>query len=1056
MIELWPEWRMLPSQALEPSALSGDLGPGPWWVLAPHADDETFGLGGTLALALDQGIAVHVMVLTDGALGVPDTASDPVARKVVGANADRSVVGVGDSLVGQRECETWAALAVLARGGGRGGERRDERDRHDGMESPVDSVHSMGAGARRDSGVPPLRQQLTVEFLRAPDRGLETVLDAALLALQRWACGGTVFFPAPWEAHPDHRMAAVLGWRLWTVDHARRPVAACSYEISSQMPVCNRLVAIDDVIERKRAAMACYHSQSLAQPYAERVLALNSSRAWSLGGATRYAEAFFCWPEAWAGVARLPLTAGIDEALGGAGSIAGRRRADADLGDTAETDGGDSVGPAARDAGARECEAARRGDERRMGALSLGEAMAAVLLERLMPGVLGPEGGLPPAVEAPHGVQPGAASRAAAAGSTAVADEAAGAGATACKRCGGDGLPTVDKVDAGGVCKLGRFTTAPGLTVAPGLAFETLADLARAGQGPASRFAPGAVRGGAAADVVADAVGRGTAAEVGDDVAAARGEVAAVEVALPRRLGLGMGLRKSPVDQPAVTMERDVTNGLDEARWGFWARMRGRLMTVMRAWPEARRRHGSRRAVLLKFWQVLRRSGLSGVRERTRGLAFSASQMPPNLSLSGQLPPRVDGGEERGLAGGPQAGPWREQWQKDFALARARGPGWRPDVLRGVGQHQATAARGGAVATRIRALAYFLPQFHPIAENDEWWGAGFTEWTNVAKARPQFVGHEQPKLPADFGFYDLRLPEVMAAQIELARRYGLHGFCFYYYWFSGRRLLERPLDQFLADSERFDFPFCLCWANENWTRRWDGAEHEMLLAQSYAPDDPERFIADLEPALRDPRYIRIDGRPLLLVYRIDALKNPVEVVQRWRAEAARRGLPELYLAAVQSFEIEDPRPYGCDAAVEFPPHKLHLPQVREQLPMLNPENEGLFFAYSSAKAFALARPAPVEQPFRWFRGVMPAWDNEARKPGRGHVFVNSTPGLYAEWLHEVVQQTDAAAAADDERIVFINAWNEWGEGAYLEPDRRWGHAYLEATAEVLEKFPLRS
>ncbi len=344
----------------------------------------------------------------------------------------------------------------------------------------------------------------------------------------------------------------------------------------------------------------------------------------------------------------------------------------------------------------------------------------------------------------------------------------------------------------------------------------------------------------------------------------------------------------------------------------------------------------------------------------------------------------------------------------------------------------------------VKLIAFYLPQFYPIAENNRWWGKGFTEWTNVSRARPWMYGHRHPRLPSELGYYDLRVLETMHEQAKLAGEHGLTGFCFYVYWFDGRRLLEKPVDLWLKRGP--DFPFCICWANENWNRRWDGSDSEILISQSYMPGFEERFIVDMLPILTDPRYIRVNGAPVVSIYRVDQLPDPVRNVQALRSAAARCGIQDLHIVMVQSFGLSDPRPYGCDAAVEFsPPHVNRLLIDPKVVGGVFDGFEGYLEDYVGVAAQSINAPATH---YVRYRGCFPMWDNTARRGNRGHVFLNDSTKAYARWLRFLVEE--AMVRRDQvEPYIFINAWNEWAEGAYLEPDEHYGRALLEVTKAAL-------
>ncbi|MDE2458115.1 MAG: glycoside hydrolase family 99-like domain-containing protein [Rhodospirillales bacterium] len=344
-------------------------------------------------------------------------------------------------------------------------------------------------------------------------------------------------------------------------------------------------------------------------------------------------------------------------------------------------------------------------------------------------------------------------------------------------------------------------------------------------------------------------------------------------------------------------------------------------------------------------------------------------------------------------------------------------------------------------------MAYYLPQFHRVAENDAWWGKGFTDWTNLARAMPRFVGHVQPRVPRDLGHYSLDDPATLKRQVEMAKAAGLSGFVFYYYWFNRHRLLEKPLEQFLADKS-LDFSFCAMWANENWTRRWDGLEREVLIAQEYLEEDDAALVASFARLFEDSRHIRIEGRPLLMIYRAGLIPDAVVRIRRWRAMfEANHGERPLIVMAQSMGDDYDPTPYGLDGAVEFPPHKLSqaTPRINDSLDLLDPDFSATVHDYAALAETSLKLPVPN---YPLIKTIVPGWDNDPRREGKGLALHNATPANYQDWLEKLIHY-----AADHpfygQRIICVNAWNEWAEGAFLEPDIHAGAAFLNATARAI-------
>jgi hypothetical protein len=358
-----------------------------------------------------------------------------------------------------------------------------------------------------------------------------------------------------------------------------------------------------------------------------------------------------------------------------------------------------------------------------------------------------------------------------------------------------------------------------------------------------------------------------------------------------------------------------------------------------------------------------------------------------------------------------------------------------------------------------KIIAFHLPQFHPVAENNDWWGPGFTEWHNVAKARPLYRGHRQPNLPGELGFYDMRLAQTRQDQADLAREHGVHGFCYWHYWFGGRRLLEQPTEALLAEG-RPNLPFCLGWANESWTGIWHGAPKSVLMEQSYPPGDAAAHYALLRRYFADPRYIKHDGKPLLYVYQPKYLPSDGSYLRELRRLATNDGYPDLFIAGTwkpnPGGRFDSARDLGLDAAIvtnlsgrdtQSRAHVTDAVKRRLLAPLANKKGPQRL---SYARTIDTMLPEPARFDFPAYNTLISNWDNTPRSGRRGLVLTGSSPALFRQALDRALRNLAAAPAEQTPGdFIFLKSWNEWAEGNYVEPDQVHGRDYLVAIREAL-------
>lgn len=347
---------------------------------------------------------------------------------------------------------------------------------------------------------------------------------------------------------------------------------------------------------------------------------------------------------------------------------------------------------------------------------------------------------------------------------------------------------------------------------------------------------------------------------------------------------------------------------------------------------------------------------------------------------------------------------------------------------------------------KAKLIAFYLPQFHAIEENNKWWGEGFTEWTNTKKAKPLFEGHYQPHTPHNnIGYYNLLDSEIKEKQAQMAREHGIYGFCYYVYWFP-KRLLEKPIDQ-VIETKKPDFPFCICWPNESWTKRWDGKDNEVLIKQEYPEGWELDFIKDMHPYLSDKRYIKVNGKLLLLIWRPEELPDSKKAAKIWREYTKEQGLGELHIVKVESHRTDiPPEDIGFDAATEFAPNKYHYGiDISEKYHSKKTDKYKVYDYNRSLEGSLISK----KKNYKRYKCVFPCWDNTARCNQRATVFVNDTPSKFKQMLSSACKYT-YTNFEKEEQIIFVNAWNEWAEGCHLEPDQKNGYSYLKACKEVIE------